>query len=80
MLETLGLLSVLAIGLAAYGLLVGRRVIDDRDQQSLVDNDAGLGDVSREKLGACCGFGLPPAEQPNRDLSPATPAGDCHQG
>lgn len=59
MLETLGLLSVLAIGLAAYGLLVGRRVIDDRDQQSLVDNDAGLGDVSREKLGACCGFGLP---------------------
>ncbi len=60
MLELLGLLGVLAIGLVAYSLLVGRRVIDDRDR--LEPASGGVGDDAdrREKLGACCGFGLPP--------------------
>ena len=67
MLELFGLLGVLVIGLAAYTLLLGRRVIDDRDQQMPTGESTGQGEVSREKLGACCGFGLPPMEERKPD-------------
>ncbi len=67
MLESLGLLGLLVIGLAAYTLLLGRRVIDDRDQQMPTGENTEPGEVSKEKLGACCGFGLPPMEERKLD-------------
>ena len=78
MLELVGLLAALVFGLVAYSFLLGRRVIDDRDQQSLTGGNVGQGEVSREKLGACCGFGLPPMEERKPPLDRATPTGDNH--
>lgn len=78
MLELVGLLAALVFGLVAYSFLLGQWVIDDRDQQSLAGGNVGQDEVSREKLGTCCGFGLPPVEQRKPALDRATPTGDSH--
>lgn len=78
MLEVVGLLAVLVFGLVAYSFLLGRRVVNDRDRESLTGENTGQGEVTREKLGACCGFGLPPVEQRRPAQARATPPGDDH--
>ena len=63
MLEPLLMLGAMAVGLVAYSLLMGRRLIAEQDRQVPDGENAEQGGASKERLGACCGFGLPLDEQ-----------------
>ena len=78
MLEVVGLLAALVFGLVAYSFLLGRQVVNDRDRQVPSNENTGHSEMSREELGACCGFGLPPVEQRRPAHARATPPGDDH--
>jgi hypothetical protein len=67
MVESIVLLVLLALGLVAYSLLLGRRVVDDRDQQPPPDDGGVESKVLRDGLGTCCGFRLPPRQDRNPD-------------
>jgi hypothetical protein len=66
-LEFLALLVLLALGLGAYSLLIGRRVVDERDRQPPPDDGGVESKVLRDGLGTCCGFRLPPRQNRNPD-------------
>jgi hypothetical protein len=66
-LESMALLVLLGLGLVACSLLLGRRVVDERDRQPPPDDGSVESKVLRDGLGTCCGFRLPPAKDRKPD-------------
>lgn len=62
--ETLVLPGLLGIGLGSVSMLLGKRVVDARDQSKLRRANGSQGEVDGGNLGACCGFGLPSIARP----------------
>jgi hypothetical protein len=65
--EAMALLVLIALGLGAYSLLLGRKVVGDRDRQPPSDDGGAESKVLRDGLGTCCGFRLPPRQDRNPD-------------